>query len=131
MDKKLLSQYSDLKKEIPKLEKRIEKLERQSSMASDVVQNGYKRHAVIYGYDVIRVNKLQKLKDILEIRKAKAIIQQIEIEDYINNIKDSELRQIFEHRYIDGMDWYQVAVVMNMTGESVPRKRVERYLEKN
>lgn len=131
MDKKLLSQYSDLKKEIPKLEKRIEKLERQSSMASDVVQNGYKRHAIIYGFDVIRSNKLQQLKDTLEIRKAKAIIQQIEIEKYVNTIEDSELRQIFEHRYIDGMDWYQVAAVMNMSGESVPRKRVERYLEKN
>lgn len=130
MDKKLLSQYSDLKKEIPKLEKRIEKLEKQSSMASDVVQNGYKRHAVIYGYDVIRGNKLQKLKDILEIRKARAVIQQIEIEEYINTIEDSELRQIFEHRYIEGMDWHQVATVMNMSGESVPRMRVERYLEK-
>ncbi len=131
MDKKLLSQYSDLKKEIPKLEKRIEKLEKQSSMASDVVQNGYKRHAVIYGYDVIRANKLQKLKDILEIRKARVVMQQIEIEEYINAIEKSDIRQIFEHRYIDGMDWYQIQITMGYEHEDTARKKHDRFLEKN
>lgn len=130
MDKKLLSQYSDLQKEIPKLRRRIEKLEKQSSMASDVVQNGYKRHTVIYGFDVIRSNKLNQLRETLIIREAKALIQQTEIEEYINTIDKSDIRQIFEHRYIDNMDWYQIAQIMGYSGESVPRMRHDRYLEK-
>ncbi len=131
MDKKLLSQYSDLQKEIPKLRKRIKKLEKQSSMASDVVQNGYKRHAVIYGFDIIRGNKLNQLKEILVIREAKALIQQTEIEEYINTIDKSDIRQIFEHRYIDGMNWFQIQLAMGYEHEDTARKKHDRFLEEN
>lgn len=131
MDKKLLSQYSDLQKEIPKLRRRIEKLEKQSNMASDVVQNGYKRHAVIYGFDVIRANKLNQLKETLIIREAKALIQQTEIEEYINTIDKSDIRQIFEHRYIDGMNWIQIQIAMNYESESTARMKHDRFLEEN
>lgn len=130
MDKKLLSQYSDLKKEIPKLKRRIERLEKQSEMVSDVVQNGYKRHKVIFGFDLTRRSKLHELKNILVEREAMALIQQVEIEKYISSIEDSNIRQIFEHRYIDNMDWYQIAQIMGYSGESVPRMRHDRYLEK-
>lgn len=131
MDKKLLSQYSDLQKEIPKLRKRIEKLEKQTSMASDVVQNGYKRHAVIYGFDIIRGNKLNQLKETLVMREAKALIQQTEIEEYINTIDKSDIRQIFEHRYIDGMNWIQIQIAMNYESESTARMKHDRFLEEN
>lgn len=60
--KNILIQYCDLKKEIDKLEKRISNIRKQSEMASDVVQNGYKRHAVIFGVDITRVGKLKKLE---------------------------------------------------------------------
>lgn len=131
MNKQLLIQYNDLIKERNKLEKRIEKLEKQSSMVSDVVQNGYKRHAVIFGFDLNRSNKLNELRSTLKIREAMIIVQQTEIEKYINTIEDSKTRQIFEHRYIDNMDWYQIAQEMGYSGESVPRMRHDRYLEKN
>ena len=131
MDKKLLSQYSDLQKEIPKLRKRIEKLEKQTSMASDVVQNGYKRHAVIYGFDVIRANKLNQLKETLVMREAKALIQQTEIEEYINTIDKSDIRQIFEHRYIDGMNWFQIQLAMGYEHEDKARKKHDKFLEEN
>lgn len=130
MNKQLLIQYNDLIKEKKKLEKRIERLEKQSSMVSDVVQNGYKRHAVIFGYDLSRSNKLNELKQILVERDAQIIIDLVEIEKFISTIKESEVRQIFEHRYIDNMEWHQVAQVMNYSGESIPRMRHDRYLEK-
>ena len=76
MNKKTLNQYTDLVKEAQKLEKRIERLRKQSSQVSDVVQNGYKRHAVIFGYDVVRDSKLKELEFLLMDRKAKIIIQQ-------------------------------------------------------
>ena len=130
MDKKTLIQYTDLIKEKEKLKKRIERLERQSTMVSDVVQKGYKRHLVIFGYDISRENKLRELNDILIQREAMIIIQQTEIEKYINTIERSDLRQIFVHRYIDNMDWYQVAQAMGYNNEDTPRKRHDRFLEK-
>lgn len=131
MTKQLLIQYNDLIKERNKLEKRIEKLEKQSSMVSDVVQNGYKRHAVIFGFDLNRSSKLNELRSTLKIREAMIIVQQTEIEKYINTIEDSKTRQIFEHRYIDNMDWYQIAQVMGYNNEDAPRKKHDRFLEKN
>lgn len=131
MNKKLLIQYSDLVKERDKLEKRIEKLEKQSSMVSDVVQNGYKRHAVIFGYDLIRSKKLNELQATLKIREAMIIIQQTEIEKYINTIEDSAIRQIFEHRYIDNMNWYQIQTIMKYNHEDTARKKHDKFIEEN
>ena len=131
MTKQLLIQYNDLIKERNKLEKRIEKLEKQSSMVSDVVQNGYKRHAVIFGFDLNRSNKLNELRSTLKIREAMIIVQQTEIEKYINTIKDSATRQIFEHRYIDNMNWYQIQTIMKYNHEDTARKKHDKYLEEN
>lgn len=131
MNKKTLNQYTDLVKEAQKLEKRIERLRKQSSQVSDVVQNGYKRHAVIFGYDVVRDSKLKELEFLLMDRKTKIIIQQTEIENYINNIEESDIRQIFEHRYIDGMNWYQIQIAMGYNHEDTARKKHDKYLEEN
>lgn len=131
MNKQLLIQYNDLIKEKNKLEKRIERLEKQTSMVSDVVQNGYKRHAVIFGYDLNRSSKLNELKQVLVERDAMIIIQQVEIEKYINTIEDSCIRQIFEHRYIDNMNWYQIQTIMGYKHEDTARKKHDKYLEEN
>lgn len=131
MNKQLLIQYNNLIKEKKKLEKRIERIEKQSSMISDVVQNGYKRHAVIFGYDLNRSNKLNELKQILVERDAQIIIDLIEIEKFISTIKESEVRQIFEHRYIDNMNWYQIQTIMGYRHEDTARRKHDRFLEKN
>lgn len=91
---------------------------------------GYKRHAVIHGYDCNRAYKLQQLENILEERQKVIIDQQIEIEMWISGIKKSDIRQIFEHRYIDKMKWFEIAQLMEFDNEDVPRKRHDRYLEK-
>jgi len=130
MTKEILIQYCDIKEEIKKLEKRIDSVEKQSEMVSDVVQNGYKRHAVIYGFDCNRSLKLQKLKCILKQRYNKLLDLQIEIEDWINTIDKSDIRQIFEHRYIDDMNWIQIMHVMKYNAESTARTKHDRFLEK-
>ena len=133
MDKKIknaLVQYCDLKKEITKLESRLEKIRKTSQMASDVVQNGYKRHAVIYGYDVIRAAKLEKLERILQERYDKLLDMQTEIESFISTIEKSDIRQIFEHRYIDDMNWVQIQVAMGYKHEDTARNKHDKYLKK-
>lgn len=131
MTKEQLSQYCDLVKERDKLEKRIEKIRKRTEYISDSVQNGYKRHLVIFGYDLSRANKLHELENILVEREAMIIIQQVEIEKYINTIEDSKTRQIFIHRYIQNMDWHQVAQIMGYNNEDAPRKTHDRYLNSN
>lgn len=130
MDKSILVQYTDMQEETKKLENRIDKIKQQSQMASDIVQNGYKRHAVIFGVDVIRQQKLENLYYTLSLRYNQLLELQNQVEEFINNIKDSKLRQIFEHRYIDQMCWFEIAMKLNLSGESVVRMKHDRYLEK-
>lgn len=131
MTKEILMQYCDLKNEVDKLEKRIDRIEKQSEMISDVVQNGYKGHAVIYGYDCDRAYKLDFLKLTLRERYDKALELQNQIETYINSIDKSDIRQIFEHRYIDNMNWIQIQVIMGYRHEDTARKKHDKYLEEN
>lgn len=114
MTKEILIQYCDLQEEIRKLENRIEKIHKQTEYISDVVQNGYKRHAVICGYDVKRKYKLELLEVTLQKRYDKLLEIQNEIETWINSIKKSDIRQIIEHRYIDGMNWIQIQFAMRI-----------------
>lgn len=136
MKKEELEELAHIKKEIQSLEKRIAVIEKQSQMVSDVVQNGYKRHAVIYGVDVKRAYKLQSLHEKYRKFKIALIDKQNEIEEYIENIPLAEIRQIFRYRYIDDKNWVQIAHEMNKlykngkyTEESV-RKKHDRFLEK-
>ncbi len=131
MTKEVLEQYIDLKNEISKSRRRLEKFETQSPFVSDIVQNGYKRHAVIKGIDYNRIHKMQKLIDILKELEDKALEQKIQIAEYIKSIERSDIRQIFIHRYIDDMEWYQIAITLGYNNEDAPRKKHDRYLEKN
>lgn len=130
MTKEILEQYIDLQKEIKGLEKRIAKIEKQSRIVSDVVQNGYKRHAVIRGVDYKRLGKLNKLKELLEQRKKQAIEQLIEIEKFIKGIENSKLRRIFEYRYYEGLNWIQIQTTMDYKHEDSARKEHDKYLKK-
>ena len=136
MIKKELEEVFHIEKEIVDLEKRISTSEKQSEMASDVVQNGFKGHAVIYGVDVKRAYKLQYMYEKLKKFKIMLVDKKQEIEDYIETIPFSEIRQIFRYRYIDNKNWIQIAHEMNRlyrkdkyTEDSV-RCKHDRYLEK-
>lgn len=128
--KEKLIQYCDIKKETENLRKRIERLQKQSSHISDVVQNGYKRHAVISGYDIKRQHKLDILKAILQAREDTLLDIQIEVETFIDRIPKSNLRNIFTYRYIEGMSWIQIQHAMKYNDESKARKKHDRFLEK-
>lgn len=131
MTKEVLEQYVDLIKEINKLEKRIDRLNKQSEFTSDVVQNGYKRHAVIHGYDCNRAYKIHTLESILKERREIITKQEIEIEQWINNIEKSDIRQIFEHKYIDRMNWLQIQIEMQYRHEDTARKKHDKFLKEN
>lgn len=124
-----LYQYEDIKKETKKIEDRLDRLRKLSSMVSDVVQNGYKRHAVIYGVDIKRQDKINKLENILQKRYDELLETQVKIEEQLNTLH-SDIRQILEHRYIDNMNWIQVQCAMGYKHEDTARKKHDRFFEK-
>ena len=136
MNKKELEELFHIHKEIQNLEKRITRTKKLSVMVGDVVQNGYKGHAHIYGEDVYRKYKIHKLEDKYQEFQKKIIKKKEEIENYIETIPFSEIRQIFRYRYLDNKNWVQIAHLMNETytskeyTESSVRLKHERYLNK-
>ena len=54
-----------------------------------------------------------------------------ELQDYINSIDDSEMRQIFKMHYINGWTWQKIAFRIDSTDESYPRKKHAKYLKKH
>ena len=55
-----------------------------------------------------------------------------DIEEYIQKIADSEVRRIARFRYIDDLEWRQVAVRMGKGyTDTACRKKMERFLKKS
>lgn len=136
MTREELEEIFHIRKEIQDIEKRISRIEKQSTMVADAVQKGYKRRAIIYGVDVKRAYKLQSNYERLKKFKIQLVDKEKEIEDYIEIIPFSEIRQIFRYRYLDGMNWIQVAHQMNSKysnreyNEDSVRMKHDRYLKK-
>lgn len=131
MTKNELVEFCDLKNEIADLENRIDKIHKLSEMVSDTVQNGYKHRAVIYGVDLNRKRKLNIYENKLQTFYDKLFEEQNKIEDYIEKIPQSNIRQIFRYRYIDGFSWNQIQVLMKYNHEDTARKKHDKFLEEN
>lgn len=131
MTKGELVEYCDLKNEIADLENRIDKIRKLSEMVSDTVQNGYKHRAVIYGVDLKRKRKLHMYENKLQEFYDKLFEEQNKIEDYIETIPNSSIRQIFRYKYIDGFSWIQIMHSMKYKSESTARMKHDRFLEEN
>ena len=69
-------------------------------------------------------NKLQEFY-------GKLFEEQNQIEDYIETIPQSNIRQIFRYRYIDGFNWLQIMHLMKYKSESTARMKHDRFLEEN
>lgn len=51
------------------------------------------------------------------------------LNQFINTIDDSQLRQIFSLRYINGLTWQQIAFAIGECDESYPRRLHNRFLK--
>jgi DNA-directed RNA polymerase specialized sigma24 family protein len=137
--KELLKQYCDLQKEIKELEQRIERVRNKNvQVVTDSVKGSSKHFPYIERSFVItgleedkREQQLEKLNSILYKRRAKCTEFKLEIEEFINTIPDSRTRRVFTLRYIDGLNWLQIARKIERYDESYPRKVIhDKYLEK-
>lgn len=64
----------------------------------------------------------------LERRRMQCMEELGEIYRFLDDVEDSQMRQILCYRYVDGMLWRQIAVKMGLSGEQIPRKRHDAFL---
>ena len=100
-----------LKIEIKNLKKKIKNL---TVLSSSKVSNLIKKQRLI-----------EKLNKNLE----KYIDEIIEIEEFISNIEDEEIRLIARYRFINNLKWEQIGMKMNYD-KSVCYRKLKKYLER-
>ena len=132
MTKKELSQLYYLNREIELIEKQIQEAEYSTTMDSvkgSSINFPYTQHSIkIYGLDIKGLNKL---KNKLTNRLNKLMDLRYKTNEYIESVENSETRMILTYRFINGLDWNQVAKSMGnkYTADSV-RMKCNRFLGK-
>lgn len=146
MDKKILTQYVDLKEEIKDLRKRIDGTRKQienmekGGQVSDTVKGSRTDGTIgpikVTGFPRREYYKkkeyLNKKIQILNIKEDELIELTNSVEKYIESIEDSRIRRIFRYRYLDNMSWIKVAHCMGGSNtEDGCRKTHDRFIENN
>lgn len=119
--KELLSQYSDLKKEVQEVSGKIQRLENDikkienGETVVDCVSggNGGIQHFKVEGIPLPEYGRKKTLlysrKAILQILEEDLLEKTNEVESYISKIKDSRMRRIINLRFLENKSWNQVA----------------------
>lgn len=129
--KKELSQLYYLNREIEQDEQRLRELQSKVTQATQTISGmprgrGERQKIERFVADII------DLKAIIAAKQQQCIYEQSRLERYIADIPDSLTRQIFALRFINGLNWVQIAV--SVGGGNSPdgmRMHVNRYLKKN
>lgn len=129
MTKQKLSQFTWLKHEINILTQKIIQIE---SYLEGKHTN--KSNLTFLGTNQVLASEfrseLAHLKKVLQQKKSAAITELAALESYIGHIHESQIRTIFTLRYIDNLNWTQVAWRLgNNTADSV-RMIHNRFLER-
>ena len=141
--KEILTQYADLQKEckevrgkIEKLERQIEKIERDGNVIDKVRGgDGGLQSFKIEGFPY---PEYSRKKTLLYARKATLSELEMElletlneVETFIASVKDSHMRRIISLRVVDGLSWNKVAdhIGGGNTEDSI-RMSFNRFMEK-
>lgn len=108
MTEKELSQYFYLKKEIEDLEERIIKLG--DGVGSIVITDMPSGSPELVSIQ----EKISELRSKYFEARISALEQYIKIENYINEIEDSELRTMFRMRFLDLNNWEKIGRKFHM-----------------
>lgn len=132
MTKEKLKRYRRLLSELELLKRQLEKIEPEFVMDSvngsdsEFPYTNHKMH--IEGYDlesyrkrVARLNRriIAKMNELIEEKDS--------LIEFIYNIENTEVRQIFIYRYIDGLAWKEIGAKMNY-GTSTIRLKHNNFI---
>lgn len=126
MTDKELNQYRIKQREIAELEDRINLLlDKELSTSHSTVRGSSKHfpytefHFGVWVDDPKEKSQRDKLVTIYRARVKEARASVLQIETFISDIPDSELRMIFQYRYIDGMKLREIGKSMNRDGSGI------------
>ena len=129
MDKQSLMGYQKLKREQVHLLRRIEALQKKEvpvvmgKVKASSRDFPYLEHRISVQMDEpVESDRIKRMFRIYRERQEKIGQQMLQIEEFINGIDDTEIRQIFELRFIEGQKQEQIAKVMHLETSSVSRK---------
>ena len=134
MDRKRLNQYKALQREIPKLKKDIQKLEEKLSqvpvVAGKVTKSSdefpfIEEHVSVEMEEPKAATEIKKQIQLKEQRMEQAERDKTEIEQFINEIEDSNDRLIFDMVYLQGMSVQKVADEIGYTKGRISQKVTE------
>lgn len=131
MNKKELSQLYFLNREIEEQQRRLQELEDLATSCTSHITGmpkGTDWQDKIAKYTA----EIADLKSLLDLNLKKCFYELNRLNRYIAGIEDSQMRMILSLRYVNGLNWEQVAASISccISGESV-RKAHERFLSKN
>ena len=128
-----LSKYIYLQKEIERLRKKKKRVSEFLKVTEHGVVKGSmnqfpyaEAHFVVSGIGMKcdKEKQSQRAQLLIDIKANEEIAEtmQIEIEKFIENIDDLEMRQIFEMKYIDGMKDREIADELCYSREAIGKK---------
>lgn len=134
-----LNQYRAIQTEIDDLSFRIGQLsEKKVQVMTDKVKGSTKYFPYTeVNFNVTGVdqegywknqNRIHELKCKRENKKAELLQKESEMHDFIYSIKDSQIRQIFILRFIDGLHFEAIGKRLHMDRTTVAKK-ISKYLE--
>lgn len=129
MTVKELSQYRSIVAEIDEIRERLNKNTVHGTVRGSDSEFPYVQHSFSVG-GVMETKKSKR--DMILLRKLE--IQKERIEEFIEDIPDSELRRIFNYRYIDGRvkpSWQWIAFKIGKHDEQYPRRKHNKFLKKS
>ena len=138
----ILARIKEIKERIGELAGEILELEQETGLGS--VNLDGMPHGSTPGDPVARMAiaraalhaDMKRLKADLEERRAELTKKEREIREYIDSVENEEVKLIIEWRFIDLLDWYEIAGRLeDVTGKyvdrSTPGKKMRKYLEEH
>lgn len=130
MTKKELSQLYYLNREIVHMQARLAELEGLATSSTQRI-TGMPSGTGISDMVGKYAAEIADLKCLLDLNLKKCFYELNRLNRYIQNIDDAQMRMILSLRYVNGLNWEQVAASISccLSGESV-RKAHDRFLSK-
>lgn len=126
-----LRQYNYLKKEIRDLEDRIANITNYTGINYDRI--GCKGGGAVSDPVMVAADRKLRLEHKLQCRLERAQKLLLEIEDYIDGISDSYIRQAITYHYLQGNSWRYTARVLTsgVVDEVTLSNMVTRYVRRS
>ncbi len=119
MTKEELSQLYWLNREVINIKKSLSDLEENKGLLASMSKDDILKYSA----------EINELKESFEKGIKRCFFEIDKINDFINGIKDSQMRLIISLKFVDGLTWQQVAMRIGEYDESYVRRKFNRFIE--